>query len=265
MSSLAEENSEDLVKAVRDGLRLEVTINRPAKRNALSRATLTSLRTIFERNATDENIRIATLTGAGEKSFAAGGDLNDLSSLLTSAEAVEMSRQARSALDAIRTFPVPVIAVLNGDALGGGAELAVACDMRIAESHAHIGFVHGRLAITTSWGGGIDLPSIVGPSCALALLSRADVLTAAEAKEIGLVDVLVESHGEMSDAVTRFIAPMLTLPRRVLAGFIALNLAHRRGEGRQGLEFIETERFAETWVHEDHWSAAKTILTRRVS
>ena len=87
-------------------------------------------------------------------------------------------------LDSIRRFPVPVVAALNGDALGGGAELAVACDMRVAATHARIGFVQGRLAITTGWGGGIDLAAIVGPSRALALLCRSDLLTSAEAGRI---------------------------------------------------------------------------------
>src|SRR5918993_3980409 len=146
---------EQLVSATREGARLDVTINRPAKRNALSRDSLAALKRVFERHSGEHGIRVAVLTAAGEKSFAAGGDLKDLSTIRTLGEAAEMSRSARDVLDSIRRFPVPVVAALNGDALGGGAELAVACDMRVAATHARIGFVQGRLGITTAWGGGI--------------------------------------------------------------------------------------------------------------
>lgn len=255
----------ELISIRSNGGRLDVTIDRPAKRNALSRPTLARLKDIFERHATDDSVKVAVLTGAGDKSFAAGGDLADLSSVRTQDEAADMSRQARAALDAVRRFPVPVVAALNGDALGGGAELAVACDLRVAAAHARIGFVQGRLAITTAWGGGIDLLSLVGPARALALKSRSDLLTGAEAAAIGLVDEVAKPGESLADAVDRFVAPMLKQTRKVLAAFKALNLAYGRGTSREELERIETARFAETWIDDDHWLAADAILTRRAS
>jgi len=144
---------------------LNVTISRPEKRNALDRRTISELRAVFIDAADRDDILYAVLTGAEKKSFAAGGDLKDLSAVQTFAQATEMAEIAKSAFQAIRDFPVPVIAALNGDALGGGVELAVACDMRVADRHARIGFVQGILKITTAWGGctpsGIEVSTVV--------------------------------------------------------------------------------------------------------
>ena len=181
--------SSAVVVATADGI-LRVTINRPEKRNALSRAVLDELGQVFAGHAADEALRVAVLTAAGSHSFAAGGDLRDLAAVRTREGAATMATQARSALDAIRRFPVPVVAALNGVALGGGAELAVACDLRIAAAHACIGFVQGRLNIATAWGGGIDLMRLLGPARGLAVLARSEVLGAAQALALGLVDAV---------------------------------------------------------------------------
>lgn len=257
------EEDPSLVTTCRDGARLDVVINRPEKRNALSRPTLAALQAVFTRAGSDESIKLAVLTGAGDKSFAAGGDLKDLSSVRTVAQAEEMSRQARAALEAIRTFPVPVIAALNGDALGGGAELAVACDFRLAGPRARIGFVQGRLAITTAWGGGLDLASLVGPSRAHAMLCRSDMFSAEQASAAGLVDLVARPDETLAEAVSRFAAPILGQTRQVLVAFKALARAHRTGASRADLEQLETALFARAWCHDDHWAAADAILTRR--
>src|SRR5580700_1462882 len=126
---------------------LHVTINRAEKRNALSAEVLQALADAFNAHAEDHALRVAVLRGAGEQCFAAGGDLRELASITTLEAAASMAFDAKAWLEAIRQFPVPVVAALNGDAMGGGAELAVACDFRIAASHARIGFVQGRLNI----------------------------------------------------------------------------------------------------------------------
>jgi hypothetical protein len=149
---------------------LYVTLNRPEKRNALSRSLLGEIRSAFETHAADQTLAAAVLRAAGDKSFAAGGDLGDLDGLRSEQDGRDMALLARGALDAVRRFPVPVIAALNGDALGGGAELSVSCDFRVASPLARIGFIQGRLAISTAWGGGIDLFELLGRRPALRLL-----------------------------------------------------------------------------------------------
>ncbi|HEY0836735.1 MAG TPA: enoyl-CoA hydratase/isomerase family protein [Azospirillum sp.] len=245
----------------RDG-RLDVVLNRPDKRNALSRALLADIRRTFEELAADDTLRVAVLRGAGDKSFAAGGDLKDLEAVRTLPEAEEMAREARAALEAVRQFPVPVVAALNGDALGGGAELASACDFRVAAAHARIGFIQGRLNIATAWGGGVDLMHIVGPTTALRLMSRSDILDMAHAHAVRLVDVVAED-GVFDAAVDDFVAPILKQAPQVVRAFKALANAHRSGAPRAELYALETERFARTWVHDDHWDAAARALPGR--
>lgn len=265
MVERAETGSGAEIVVRKSGDRLDVLIDRAAKRNALSQSLLAELARSFAAHADDPDVKVAVLRGAGDKSFAAGGDLKELAALRTEAAAQAMSRQSRSALDAIRRFPVPVVAALNGDALGGGAELAIACDMRVAAAHVRIGFVQGRLAITTAWGGGADLQDLVGPARALALLTRAELMDAADAERRGLVDAVARSADEFDAAIDRTVAPMLALPRQVLVAYKAMRIARRDGAGRSELERIETERFGGTWVHDDHWRAADAILTRRAS
>ena len=241
---------------------LRVMIDRPDKRNALSAEVLRSLAEVFASKADDENLRVAILRGAGDQCFAAGGDLRELSAITTVDGAREMARDAKASLEEIRDFPLPVIAALNGDAMGGGAELAVGCDFRIAAAHARIGFVQGRLNISTAWGGGIDLMHLVGPSIALGLLCRSDMLSGAEAVGIGLVDAVAREGQSLDDLIVDFIAPILKQSPQVLRAFKAVAKGVRAGLARTELNEIETTKFADTWVHEDHWTAAKKITAK---
>jgi enoyl-CoA hydratase len=160
---------------------------------------------------------------------------------------------------------VPVVAALNGDALGGGAELAVACDFRVAARHARIGFLQGRLGITPAWGGSIDLADLVGPQRALVLMARYPVLGAAEAEALGLIDAVAADTASLNETTDDFLAPILALPRHVLISLKAYNRAYRNGIPRAELETLETRCLAEAWVHDDHWQAADAALTRRRS
>jgi enoyl-CoA hydratase len=242
---------------------LRVTINRPEKRNALSRSILAELGETFTTHAADEHLVAAVLRGAGEKSFAAGGDLRDLSGVRTLEEAVGMAEQAKAALQAIRRFPLPVIAALNGDAMGGGAELAMACDFRVAAAHARIGFVQGRLNISTAWGGGIDLISLVGPTKALGLLCRGDMLGGAEAVSLGLIDAVAQTGQDLDGLLADFLAPFLRQVPQVLRAFKTLVNGARAGLPRSELEALETRLFAMNWIHDDHWTAAEKILAAK--
>ena len=181
--------SELVATAFEDGV-LHVTLSRPEKRNALSNALIAAIGATFSKWSERDDVSMAVLTGAGDKAFASGGDLKELESLRGEADAVAFAARTRAALDTIRRFPVPVVAVLNGDALGGGAELAMACDLRVAMPHARIGFLQAKLNIATAWGGGTDLFNIVGPSRAMRLLTTAEVLGAADARQLGLVDAV---------------------------------------------------------------------------
>jgi len=254
--------SKDHLQVEAQGEVLRVCINRPEKRNALSRDVLRSIATAFSHHAENANLKAAVLTGAGDKSFAAGGDLKDLASIRTLEAAAKMADDAKAALNEIRRFPVPVIAALNGDAMGGGAELAMACDFRVAASHARIGFVQGRLNLSTAWGGGIDLMHRVGAGAALRILCRSELFAPEEALALGLIDASAEPGQALADRVTEFLAPLLRQVPQVLRAFKGLAHAVRSGRSRAELDSLETELFARTWIHDDHWAAAETILNK---
>lgn len=254
-------DDDELVATV-DGPVLRVTINRAEKRNALSRKLLAALGEAFTSRKTDETLALAVLTGAGDKSFAAGGDLRDLQAVRGADAAEEMARGAKAALAAIRSFPVPVVAALNGDALGGGAELAVACDMRVSASHVRIGFIQGRLAISSAWGGGVDLMRLLGTARGLRLLARSEMLAAEDARDLGLFDAVAAPDQSLDEALEAFIAPMRGQAPQVMRAFKALAI-ELRCRDRETLDATETAQFGRTWAHPDHDAAVERLLSRR--
>lgn len=240
-----------------------ITIDRPEKRNALSDHVQQELAATFRRLADDDSIGMVVLTGAGDKAFAAGGDLVALSEIRSAEGARAMARSSRSVLDSIRFFPAPVVAGLNGDALGGGAELAMACDFRVAGPKARMAFVQGRQAITSAWGGGVDLVQLVGRATALRLLCSCEWVDHDRGLAIGLYDHCAMGDETVGDAVDAFVAPMLERAPQVLRTYKALAAAERRAASRSELESIELERFVENWIHDDHWRGLDAFLNRK--
>ena len=239
---------------------LRVTINRPEKRNPLSRGVLSGLRAAFAAHRDEAALKLAIVSATGDRSFAAGGDLREVETIREREDALAFSDECHAALEEIRRFPVPVVAALNGDALGGGAELVVACDIRVMAAHARIGFIQGRLAISTSWGGGTDLMQLVGPARALSLLARSTIVSGPDALAIGLVDAVAPEGELFADHVEAFVTPMLKQTPLVMRGFKAQALARRLGLPREDCREIEREHFAATWLHDDHWAAAAKVL-----
>jgi enoyl-CoA hydratase len=244
------------------GAVLRLTINRPEKRNALSLALLDRIGATLAEHAGDTALKCAVITAAGDKCFAAGGDLQELEAVRTESDTRAMSRRGRAALDQIRSFPVPVVAALNGHALGGGAELAVACDLRVSAPHAEIGFVQADLNVTTAWGGGIDLALTVGDRRALRILATGARLEAARALDLGLVDWVCAPGQHLDACIATFLEPYLARSRDVLAGFKA-PVAQRRKRIHAELAPAEEESFVRTWTHPDHWAAVKAATQKR--
>jgi enoyl-CoA hydratase/carnithine racemase len=253
-------SAQSCLQVRREGGLLWLTINRPAKHNALSRGVLTELGTAMGQAAAQDDLLGVLLRGAGGEYFAAGGDLQDLRSIRTAAGTEAMVIEARGILDAIRECPVPVIALVNGDALGGGAELAVACDMRIMATHARIGYMHGRLCVSPGWGGGTDLFDLVGRSRALRMLVRAEMVGAADALAWGLADAVAPAGENLGAFAMHFLEPMLKQSPRLLRNFKVQALARRRGLGHDERREIERRQFVPAWTHDDHWAAVERIL-----
>ena len=254
--------SADILLVERNAGVLTLTINRPEARNALSMDLLDMLGDTLARYADDEDLKCAVITGAGDKCFAAGGDLKELDAVRSVIEAEMMSKRGRRALQRVRTFPLPVVGVLNGLALGGGAELAMACDLRVAAAHAEIGFLQGQLTLTTAWGGGIDLIAAVGSERALDLLLSARRLSAYDAAALGIVDRVCADGQSLDDCLKEFLAPYLRRRRQVLKGYKALTGAYRQSVHERLLK-VEQANFVATWTHEDHWTAVEQAANKR--
>jgi enoyl-CoA hydratase/carnithine racemase len=167
-----------------------VTVNRPKVLNALNTPTWADLRTAFEDARDDDAVRGVILTGAGEKAFIAGADISELSHA-TALEAEESSRFGQKVLDLIENLGKPVIAAVNGFALGGGCETAMACTIRIAVESAKFGQPEVKLGLLPGGGGTQRLPRLVGKGRALQLILSGEMISAQEAYRIGLVNEVV--------------------------------------------------------------------------
>jgi enoyl-CoA hydratase len=187
MSSTTSSVPFDNIRFEKKGAVVYVTVDRPKVLNALNMATMEELRQCFMAIRMDEEARVAILTGAGEKAFIAGADLNELARL-NPVEAKEYTLRGQAVLDLIENLGKPVIACINGFALGGGCELAMACTLRLASDSAKLGQPEVNLGIIPGYGGTQRLPRLVGKGPALQLLLTGEMIGAQEALRIGLVN-----------------------------------------------------------------------------
>ncbi len=182
---------------VSDGI-ATVTINRPKTLNALNSDTIAELGKVFDLITDDKSVLGVILAGAGGKSFVAGADISELATK-TPITARQLSLAGQAAFNKIEALPKPVIAAVNGFALGGGCELAMACHMRVAAAHARFGQPEVGLGIIPGYGGTQRLPRLVGKGRALELLLGGGMIDAAEAFRIGLVNAVVEVYKKDED------------------------------------------------------------------
>ena len=173
-----------------DGIAI-ITVNRPDKLNALNADTVSQLDRAVRDVRDDDSVRVVIVTGSGEKAFVAGADIGELSRM-GPIDGVQVSRAGQATFRMIETLPKPVIAAVNGFALGGGLELALACHMRIASSRAKFGLPEVKLGIIPGYGGTIRLPRLVGRGRALELMLTGEMIDAEEAYRIGLVNRIAE-------------------------------------------------------------------------
>jgi enoyl-CoA hydratase len=167
-----------------------VTINRPDKLNAMNRKVMEELVECFQSLQTDDEVRVVILTGSGEKAFVAGADINELA-LLDALTGREKALIGQRAFNLIENLGKPVIAAINGFAVGGGCELAMACTLRIASETARLGQPEVKIGLLPGYGGSQRLPRLVGKGRALEMILTGEPITAAEAHRIGLVNQVV--------------------------------------------------------------------------
>jgi enoyl-CoA hydratase len=237
-----------------------VTLNRPQVLNALNTPTWADLKAAFEDVRDDPAVRGAILTGAGDKAFIAGADINELATV-TSDEAEQSSRFGQQVLDLIENLGKPVVAAVNGFALGGGCETAMACTLRIAAESARFGQPEVKLGLPPGGGGTQRLPRLVGKGRALQLILTGNVIDAREAWRIGLVNEVVPLPELMSRAEAVLEQILANAPIAVRYSMEAVNKGLDGGQA-EGLA-LEAALFGVCAATEDKHEGTSAFLNKR--
>jgi enoyl-CoA hydratase len=238
-----------------------ITINRPEKLNALNREVLRELSAAFAEARHDERVRAVILTGAGEKAFVAGADIGELAEK-TPLTGKEQTLLGQGILREIENFPKPVVAAINGYALGGGCELALACALRVCAKTARIGLPEVKLGIIPGYGGTQRLPRLIGRARATEMILSGEPIGAETALAWGLVNRIAPSAAETAACAESLLAPMLA--RAPLALAAALE-AVRRGRQLPLTEAmrIEADLFAILCTTHDMREGMTAFLEKR--
>jgi enoyl-CoA hydratase len=236
-----------------------LAINRPDKRNALNGATRTAILAALEELRNNDGIRVVVITGAGDKAFIAGADIGEFEGRTP----VDQFRVMKgpSVFDAVEAFPKPVIAMINGFALGGGCELAMACDFRVAADNAKLGQPEVNLGIIPGGGGTQRLPRLVGTGNAYKLLFTGELIDAGEALRIGLVDEVVPA----AELRSRVMALAATIAEKSPVALQLIKEAVRasvRTSLDDGLR-LETTLFGVAFASGDKQEGVKAFLEKR--
>ncbi|MBP1968207.1 enoyl-CoA hydratase/carnithine racemase [Virgibacillus natechei] len=238
----------------------EICLNRPDKHNAISEKMTEAFKSRLE-EAKRDAVKFLIITGEGEKFFSAGGDLNNLHGDLSPDEAFSKLYMMKEVLYEIMSFPVPTICLLNGDAIGGGCEIATACDIRIAKETSKFGFVQTNLGILPGWGGGALLYEKVNPSFALQWLMEGSIFDANYLKECGWLHTVVskavwDNRDELLQAyIRKSYDQMKILKSQYKKKLSNLKLSLLMDE--------EVRNCANLWDSEEHKKAVQQFFARK--
>ena len=251
--------SDVLIVEKLEGRVARLTVNRPEKLNALNGAVRCALLAALSDLAAEDEVRVVVLTGAGGRAFIAGADIGEFKD----ARPVEQYRRMKAGniYDAVEAFPKPVIAMINGFCLGGGCELAMACDMRVAASTAKIGQPEINLGLIPGAGGTQRLPRLVGEGWAMQLITSGEFISGTKAAEIGLVEVAVEP-GELEEHVMKLAGAIGGRSPVALQAAKESVLAARRMPLDQGLKF-ESAWFSLLFSTDDMAEGVDAFLSKR--
>ena len=250
---------ENVLYETRDGIAY-VTVNRPKALNALDTPTWTDLRSAFEDARDDVDVRGVILTGAGDRAFIAGADISELAHV-TAYEAHQSSRFGQTVLDLIENLGKPVIAAINGFALGGGCETAMACTIRVAVETAKFGQPEVKLGLLPGSGGTQRLPRLVGKGRALQLILTGEMISAQEAYRIGLVNEIVPA----AELIARAEAILKTIASNApIAVRLSLEAANKGAETSQSEgQLLEASYFGLCAATEDKKEGTSAFLEKR--
>ncbi len=249
----------DTLRLTQDGPIAHLQIHRPDKLNALNRTVRRELMEAVDHLAEDESVRVAILSGAGPKAFVAGADVQEFADRSPGEQREVYDR--RRVYDALAQFPKPLIGAVHGYCLGGGSELALACDLRVADRTARFGQAEIRLGLIPGAGGTQRLARLVGPGQAMRIALTGDMIDAEEAYRIGLVEILVEEGKhvekatELAQRMARWSPVALRLAKRAIRATQEMPLS-------AGLE-LEKELFLAAFGSEDGQEGVQAFVEKR--
>jgi enoyl-CoA hydratase len=245
----------------RDGAVATITLNRPKQLNALSAAVLDDVRGALAELAADDTVRAIIITGAGDRAFAAGADIGELNGITSVTDGRRMAERSHQLGRTMADLPKPLIAAINGFALGGGLELALACDIRVAGDTAQVGLPEVMLGIMPGWGGTQRLARLVGPGAAQLMMMTGDRIDAAEALRLGIVERVVPAT-ELLDAAKQIAHKLAAGPPLSID---AIKQAVNRGLNMalDDANALEASLFGALTVTEDAKEGTAAFLAKR--
>jgi enoyl-CoA hydratase len=235
-------------------------VSRPEQRNAINFATMDELEEVLTLLEKDGSLRVLVLTGGGE-TFVSGGDLKDFQVLITAEDGRRMAERMGAILMRISCLPVPVIAALNGPAVGGGTEVALACDLRVAATNAYFSFRQVTMGIMTAWGGAPRLLALLGFSRSLYYLLTAERIPPEQALQMGLVQ-RVTPEGQAVAGALEMARQIVSQPPLAVRA-IKRTLRHMMGVPFEAAAAVEVQEFGEVWASEDHLEAVNAFFAKR--
>ncbi|MFS0574360.1 enoyl-CoA hydratase/isomerase family protein [Sporosarcina sp. 179-K 3D1 HS] len=237
------------------------TIDRPERMNAVNYEVMDGLEEFLDRISDDPEVGYAVITGAGDRAFCSGGDLSEFHGMQTADQAYPMLSRMAGLLYRVATLPMPVIALVNGSAVGGGCELATACDYRIISSKAKAGFIQGTLAITTGWGGATLLFEKDGKhDRVFRLLSEANVRTAEQMLEAEWATELYDGSAE--EGLARFLSKMSKIHPSVHRAYKTVAIRKWTADFMRDRMLEESRQCSILWASETHHEAVQQFLAK---
>ena len=238
----------------------QITINRPSKLNALNVATIQELHNAFEALESNNDVNVIIITGEGEKAFVAGADISEFANFSVE-EGAQLAAQGQELLfDFVENLKTPVIAAINGFALGGGLELAMACHFRIASDNAKMGLPEVSLGVIPGYGGTQRLPQLIGKGRAMELIMTAGMIDAETAKNYGLVNHVVP-QSELLEFTKSIAAKIIrNSPMAISKAIKAINASYK--DGVNGFE-TEIRNFGKCFGTEDFKEGTTAFLEKR--
>lgn len=250
---------ENLITDKKDGIQT-ITINRPDKLNALNKATIRELHNALKAISEDNELKVVIITGVGSKAFVAGADISEFASFSVDQGAAFSAEGHRLVFDYIENFNKPVIAAVNGFALGGGLELAMACHISVASENAKMGLPEVSLGVIPGYGGTQRLTQLVGRGKAFELIMTGDMITAQEAKQYFLVNHVTTIEGLMPKCIEIANKIMAKSSVAITSAIKAINSRFKYGVN--GFE-VEIQEFGRCFGTEDFKEGTSAFLEKR--